>query len=279
MHDLPAYLRRIGFSGTARTDLATLRQIAVQQPQSIAFENLDAFSGRAASLVAEEVERKLVAKGRGGWCFEQNLLLGNALRAMGFTVTDLAARVIWNRPPDSVTARTHRLLLVEAENRLWLMDAGFGGQTPTGVLELDSDAPQTTPHEPFRLRRQGEERVLESLIRGEWLPLYRFDLQPQFAVDFEAANFQLAHDPASHFTHAVTVSRTNPEGRQVLRGHPQRGVELGFHALHGSWQRRELRDTDEILRVLRAVFDLPIDGLPLRERFDHLLALHAAYVS
>jgi N-hydroxyarylamine O-acetyltransferase len=274
MHDLPAYLRRIGFSGAAGTDLATLRQLAQRHPQSIAFENLDAFSGRAVSLVAQDVERKLVVEGRGGWCFEQNLLLGNALRALGFTVVDLAARVIWNRPLDALTARTHRLLLVEADGRQWLMDAGFGGQTLTGVLELDNDEPQSTPHEAFRLRRLGVERLLESQIRGEWLPLYRYDLQPQLAVDFEAANYHLAHDPASHFSHAVTVSRISIVGRHVLRGHPLHGVELGFLALHGESQRRELRETAEILQILREVFDLPVDGLPrLRERFDHLLAL------
>lgn len=269
--DLPAYLRRIGFEGTARADMATLAQIVLRHPQAIVFENLDAFTGRAVSLVPAAVERKLVHEGRGGWCFEQNLLLGNALRSLGFDVTDLAARVVWNRPPDAAVPRTHRLLMVGLENRRWLVDAGFGGQTLTGVLDLDSEAPQATPHEPFRLRWQGNDQVLESLIRGQWLPLFRFDLQPQLAVDFESANFQLAHDPASHFTFAMTVSHTLEEGRHVLRGHPQLGVELVFHPLDGESQRRVLQETEEILHILRDVFALRIEALPrLRERLDRL---------
>lgn len=276
MIDLPAYLSRIGFAGTARADMATLRQIARLHPQSIVFENLDAFTGRAVSLVPEDVERKLVQQHRGGWCFEHNLLLGNALRALGFPVVDLAARVVWNRPVDALVARTHRLLLVEVEGRAWLVDGGFGGQTLTGVLDADSDAPQQTPHEPFRLRRLDGQQVLESQIRDEWLPLCRFDRQPQLPIDFEAANYQLAHDPASHFTFATTVSRTAADGRHVLRGNPQHGVEMVFHPLNGDSQRRELRSTDEILRILEQVFDLPLDALPgLRERFDLLLARHA----
>lgn len=277
MRDLPAYLRRIGFTGTASADMATLAQIARRHPHAIAFENLDAFTGQAVSLLPDEVERKLVHEGRGGWCFEQNLLLGNALRALGFDVTDLAARVIWNRPPDAVVPRTHRLLQVRLENRRWLVDAGFGGQTLTGVLDLDSEAPQATPHEPFRLRRQGSDQVLESLIRDQWLPLFRFDLQPQLAVDFEAANFQLAHDPASHFTFAMTVSHSMDEGRHVLRGHPAQGVELVFHPLNGESRRRVLEGTEEILQILREVFALPIERLPrLRERLGGLLSRHAA---
>jgi N-hydroxyarylamine O-acetyltransferase len=273
--DLPAYLRRIGFSGAARTDMATLVQVALRHPQAIAFENLDAFTGKAVSLAPQDVERKLVQHGRGGWCFEQNLLLGNALRGLGFAVSDLAARVIWNRPQDAVVPRTHRLLQVEVDNRRWLVDAGFGGQTLTGVLDIDSDQPQPTPHEPFRLRPLGGELILESLIRGEWLPLFRFDRQPQQPVDFEAANYQLAHDPASHFTFALTVSHTRPGGRQVMRGHPQHGIELVFHPLQGESQRRVLRDADEVLQILRNDFALPVDGLPrLRERLDRLLERH-----
>jgi len=276
MTDLSAYLDRIGFTGAASADMATLRGIARLHPQSIVFENLDAFTGRAVSLAPEDVEQKLVQRRRGGWCFEQNLLLGNALRALGFQVVDLAARVVWNRPPDALVPRTHRLLLVQCEGRDWLVDGGFGGQTLTGVLDADSDAPQPTPHEPFRLRRMDGQQVLESQIRGEWLPLFRFDRQPQLPIDFEAANFQLAHDAASHFTFAATVSRTTDDGRHVLRGHPQHGVEMVFHPLSGESQRREIHQVGEILRVLDEVFELPLEELPgLRERFERLLARHA----
>lgn len=276
MLDLSAYLARIGFTGSAHADIATLRQIAQLHPRSIVFENLDAFTGRAVSLAPEEVERKLVQRRRGGWCFEHNLLLGNALRALGFAVTDLAARVVWNRAADALTPRTHRLLLVELEGRNWLVDGGFGGQTLTGVLDADSDLPQPTPHEPFRLRRLMGQQVLESRIRDEWLPLCRFDRQPQLPVDFEAANFQLAHDPASHFTFALTVSRTAADRRQVLRGHPDHGVELVVHQLNGESQRRELRAPGEVLGILEELFELPVHELPgLGDRLGLLLERYA----
>jgi N-hydroxyarylamine O-acetyltransferase len=190
-------------------------------------------------------------------------------------VVDLAARVVWNRPAEALTARTHRLLQVTCDGRNWLADAGFGGHTLTGVLDLGSTDPQATPHEPFRLRPLGEERVLESQIRGEWLPLCRFDLQPQLPVDFEAPNYQLAHDPASHFTQGVTVSLATTGGRHVLRGHPLHGVELVFHASGGS-RRVELRTAAEILAALREVFRLPVEELPgLNERLEKLLAAAA----
>jgi N-hydroxyarylamine O-acetyltransferase len=271
--DLTAYLRRIGFTGESRADLVTLKAVALLHAQAIPFENLDAFTGRAVSLHPAAVADKLLRDGRGGWCFEQNLLLGEALRVLGYPVVDLAARVVWNRPAEALTPRTHRLLKVTADGRDWLADAGFGGQTLTGVLDLGSTGPQATPHEPFRLRPLGDERLLESQIRGEWLPLFRFDLHPQQPVDFEAPNYQLAHDPASHFTQGVTVSLATTEGRHVLRGHPLHGVELAFHAGNGQSRRIELRTTAEIMQALREVFRLSVEQLPaLDERLEKLLA-------
>lgn len=273
---LTTYLARIGFTGEPRADVDTLKAITLLHARAIPFENLDAFTGRAVSLEPAAVADKLLHIGRGGWCFEQNLLLGEALRALGYPVVDLAARVVWNRPAEALTPRTHRLLQVTADGRDWLADAGFGGQTLTGVLDLHSTEPQATPHEPFRLRRLGVERVLESLIRGEWLPLCRFDLHPQLPVDFEAPNYQLAHDRASHFTQGLTVSLATTEGRHVLRGHPLHGVELVFHASGAESRRVELRTAAEIMQALREVFRLPVDELPaLAERLERLLAAAA----
>jgi N-hydroxyarylamine O-acetyltransferase len=262
--DLAAYLGRIGYDGQRAATHAVLAEVVLRHALSIPFENIDAFLGRRVSLDPAVVARKLVLSGRGGWCFEQNLLLGNALRALGFEVTDLAARVVWGRAADADAARTHRLLCVRIHGREWLADAGFGGQTLTGALRMDTEEAQSTPHEPFRLRRMGEERVLESLVRGEWLPLCRFDMQPQLPIDFEAANYQLAHDPASLFTQQLVVSRATREGRQVLRGN-----ELVFHAMDGSTRREVLPDSPALLTALQAVFGITLHDAPqLAAKFE-----------
>jgi len=253
--DPEAYLRRVDYRGPREPTLEVLRALVLRHATSIPFENLDAFLGRRVSLDPQAVERKLVHGGRGGWCFEQNLLFGNALRALDFEVTDLAARVLWGRPPDAVTARTHRMLLVRIAGQDWLVDVGFGGQMLTGVLDLHSEAQQQTPHEPFRLRRMGDERVVESLVQGEWRPLCRFDLQRQQPIDFEAANWWLTQDPASHFTQGLVVSLVAQDGRHTLRGR-----ELAFHKLGGGTTRRELQGVAEVLDALRDVFGLRLDA-------------------
>jgi N-hydroxyarylamine O-acetyltransferase len=257
--DLAAYFARIGYTGATAPTRATLGSIVYRHTLSIPFENVDAFLGRRVSLEPAAVFDKLVHRRRGGWCFEHNLLLGEALRALGFDVTDLAARVLLGRAVDDITPRSHRVLMVKVAGRSWLADVGFGAQlTPTDVLDFALDTPQPTPHGAYRLvHAGGGERRLEAEVPGQWLPLFRFDLHPQCPIDFEAANFQLVHDPASNFTQRLGVSLVTPEGRHGLRGR-----ELSFIDRDGRVVRREV-ETPRLVEALGEVFGLGLDAATL----------------
>ena len=61
------------------------------------------------------------------------------LAGMGFKVRGLGARVLWNAPEGTVTARTHMLLAVDLAEGRYVADVGFGGQTPTAPLRLEPD--------------------------------------------------------------------------------------------------------------------------------------------
>src|SRR6478735_6145534 len=84
--DIERYLRRIGFEGRPAPDLATLARLQALHVASIPFENLAALAGEPIGLGLEALEAKLLTPGRGGWCFEQNLLFSHALAAIGFDV-------------------------------------------------------------------------------------------------------------------------------------------------------------------------------------------------
>ena len=111
--DLGAYFRRIGFEGDRVPTPDVLRAVHLRHALAIPFENLDPLLGRPVRLDPPDLERKLVRGGRGGYCYEHNLLLRHALEGRGFRVAGLAARVLWNRPDAAAPARTHMLLRVE----------------------------------------------------------------------------------------------------------------------------------------------------------------------
>lgn len=266
--NLPAYFSRIGYRGEVAPAMPVLRSIVLHHAQSIAFENLNSFLGLPVSLDLADVERKLVFQGRGGYCFEQNLLLGHALRRIGFEITDLAARVLWSQPEDAQTARSHMLLAVDLDGARWVVDVGFGGQTLTGVLELQPDVPQATPHGDFRLLCSDGQWRMQCRVQDQWRTLYRYDLSPQYAVDYEVSNYYVSTHPHSRFTQNLVAARPAPQGRLALQNrdytfYPRQG--------RGEPQRRTLAGGAEVMRVLADDFGLDVSGLPgLAQRLDAL---------
>jgi N-hydroxyarylamine O-acetyltransferase len=261
--DLQAYLRRIGWHGAARADMSTLQAIVAAHLTTIPFENLNPLLGLPVSLEWSALERKLVQEGRGGYCFEQNLLLEAALRAIGFEVSGLIARVLWTRAEDAVTPQTHMLLRVEMAGESWLVDVGFGGQTLIGVLRLHADVEQATLLEPFRLVQMDGDWRMQSLVRGSWLSLYRFDLRPVPLIDYVVANHYVSTHPDSNFVKHLNVARTTSEGRLSLRDR-----EFTLRRIGHEPRRRTLDSVAEIRRVLEKEL---LIRLPAHPRLDQRL--------
>ncbi|MEJ1965716.1 MAG: arylamine N-acetyltransferase [Gammaproteobacteria bacterium] len=262
--DLEAYFTRIGFNGERAPTLATLRELHQAHAHSIAFENLNPLLGWQVPLDLPSLEDKLVRSHRGGYCFEQNALLAAALRQLGFNVTGLGARVLWNAPEDAIRMRGHMLLKVDIDGEPHIADVGFGGLTLTGPLRLVTDVEQATPHERFRLVMAGSDYKLQGFVAGAWKSLYRFDLQPQREPDYEVSSYFMSTHPTSHFRSAIVVARPVPGGRYALSNN-----QLTMHHLDGPSERRVLAGVAEVREVLETVFGL---ALPPTDELDPALA-------
>jgi N-hydroxyarylamine O-acetyltransferase len=258
--DLNGYFERIGFGGSCVPSLETLCAIHRRHAETIPFENLDPFLRRPVLLDAASIQRKLVFSGRGGYCFEQNLLLSGALKAIGFAVTGLAARVLWNATGNAVRPRSHMLLLVQLEGTPYLADVGFGGQTLTGPLRLEADIEQATPHEPFCLRRSGEAFELYTRIGEDWKPLYRFDLQEQFLADYEVSSWYLSNHPESPFVTQLIAARPDRGCRYALHN-----TEFAIHHVGGKTEQRTLVTVAELHATLRDIFRIALPATPETE--------------
>lgn len=259
--DLDAYFQRIGCpGGPYAPTLDTLRTLHLHHAQSIAFENLDPLSGRPVKLDLPSLQHKLVRSGRGGYCFEQNLLFSQVLQALGFRVTGLAARVVWNAPAGDIRPRAHMLLRVDLGDEPYIADVGFGGQTLTGPLRLAAGVTQSTPHEPFRLVNHEGDFLLQSQLPDTWKSLYRFDLQQQFPVDYEAASWYLSTHPQSHFVNNLMAARPVPGRRHGLMNN-----ELTVHVLNGHTEHRTLGSAAEMRHTLETSFGLNLGDNPAIE--------------
>jgi N-hydroxyarylamine O-acetyltransferase len=289
--DLDAYLERIGYAGARNATLDTLTAIHALHPAAIPFENLNPLMGWPVALDIDSLQAKLVANGRGGWCFEHNILFRYALEAMGFSVTSLAARVLWNAVPGSpIGPRSHMLLLVHLAGADYVADVGFGGNVLTAPLRLEPHTTQTTPHESHRLLPLENGFVLQALLnsakaadarpetgkepanssqgagetaavlRGfrncEWKSFYRFTLEPQFPADYEVSNWYLCNHPGSFFRQTLLSARVTPEARYALRDNA-----LAIHRKNET-EKRTLASAAAIRTCLEMDFRLQLPESP-----------------
>lgn len=254
--DLNAYFQRIGYGGDRSPKLETLQSIHNCHAKAIAFENLSSLLKQPVPLDLQSLEQKLIHQKRGGYCFEQNLLLRSVLTAIGFQVTNLAARVLWNLPEGTITPRSHMLLQVEIAGDPYLADVGFGGLTLTAPLSLTPDIPQSTPHEPFRLTADGQTYVLQAYINQAWKSLYCFDLQAQQLPDYEVSNWYVSTHPNSLFVNSLIAARPDSDCRYALRNN-----QLSTHYLDGRIEQSILSTVAELRSTLENVFQLSLPDI------------------
>lgn len=254
--DLDAYLARVGHGRPSGPSLEVLTSLHEAHVASIPFENLDVLLGRPIELDLPSLQAKLVTARRGGYCFEQNTLFRGALEAIGFDVTSLAARV--RAGATALRPRTHMLLLVDIAGDRFLADVGFGGDGPVQPLPLVAAPEREANARGLRLHREGDLWVLSGDVAGPRIDLYAFTLEPHYPVDYEMANHFTSTHPRSPFLLTLTVQRSWPTRRLILRGR-ELTVRDGAES-----KTATLRDPDHLLEVLEREFGL---ALPPGTRF------------
>lgn len=250
MATLPdAYFARIGYTEAVEPTLDTLSAVVAAHNRSIPFENLDPLMGKpVVDLSPEALADKLIDRRRGGYCYEHNGLLGYVLDELGFGVQRLAGRVVWMHDTDDLPAQTHQVLSVtlphDTGDGPYLVDVGFGGQTLTSPIRLQTGPVQRTRHEPYRLLDHAEGYELQAEVRGDWQPLYLLSPQPRPRIDLEVGSWYVSTHPSSPFVTGLTAALVTDDARWNLRGRT-----LTVHRADGS-EKTRLDSAAEVLDVL-----------------------------
>jgi arylamine N-acetyltransferase len=257
--NIDAYLSRIGYTGNREPTLATLGQITFAHATTIPFENLSVLRGEEVSLHAEDIEAKLVKHKRGGYCFEQNALLADALSSIGFVVHQHSARVWYNVPEGLVPPRTHMFLSVSLDGVRWLVDCGLGGSTPTGPMLLDRfDLPQDLPFEQRRIVRVDGTLVPTYMHQvdfdGRWMNVYEYTGETMPKIDQEMGNWWTSTQPNSRFRRNLIVAILGRDGTRMSL------VNRDFTHRRGSniLERFEIQSPQQIAMVLKERFGLEL---------------------
>ncbi len=262
--DLNAYLRRIGLQGPLPPTVETLHAVHRAQAFAVPYEGLDIQQGVTLDLNPARIFDKLVTRGRGGWCYETNGLLGWALAELGFDVQRCTAGV-YRREKGDAALGNHLMLIVKLEQD-WLCDLGLGDalRAPVPLVQgLHRDAALE-----FRL---------EHLPDGYWrfhnhaygsLTSFDFLNAPADEALFLRQNATLQTDPDSYFVLNAEAIRMHPDHSVTLLG---RVVRLASGA---GVQKTLLNAPDELAEVLATQFG--ITGVDVAAIWPRILARHAA---
>jgi N-hydroxyarylamine O-acetyltransferase len=243
LFDLDRYLARIGLDGRPGLD-----EVHRAHTSSIPFESLSAHVGEPVALDPGSLAAKLVEGGRGGYCFEQNLLLKAALETLGHEVEPYLARVLLGARPGEERGRTHLALRVDGA---WHADAGFGGGTLIEPIPWGPGEEVEQSGWRYRIVEREGRYVLRGIEEGAWSDLYAFAPVPVPMIDIETSNWWVSTAPSSRFVSGYLVSRQWADGRRLLLT---------------DWGRRELIERTPAATTRRAV---AVEELPavLAERF------------
>ena len=199
---IDAYLARIGYDGVREVTPEVLRALHVRHLLAVPFENLDIHWQRPIALDVDRFLDKIVDRRRGGFCYELNGAFAALLRALGFDVQLLSARVPNDRG-ELGPEFDHMTLLVNGE---WIADVGFGDFS---LVPLNLEG---TVEGSYRVN--GDRT--ESLHGGEWRTEYVFSLQPRELADFAPMCHYQQTSPESHFTRKKVITLARPDGRITL---------------------------------------------------------------
>ena len=251
--DAAAYLARIGYDGALAPTAATLRALHRAHMMAVPFENLDIFGARRhLTLDPEAFFAKVVGERRGGFCYELNGLFAELLRALGFEVHFLSARVA--KGTKAGPEFDHMLLLVPVEGVRWIADVGFGDSSLV-PLDFDLDGPQGEPAGTFKLVHDGAEPGFTSMYgltdAQKWVERYRFALVPHPLADFAGMCEYHQVSPESKFVQNRVCSLPTAAGRITLSGNRLTLVEGGRRTV-------QRLDEDAFLGALRERFGIDL---------------------
>lgn len=259
--DLDAYCARINYTQSREVSAVTLKGLHYAHVHHVPFENLDIHLGLPISLSPANLFSKIVSRQRGGYCYEVNSFFAMILRALGFHVQCLLARVLYGF--SDCRPRSHQLLLVTLDDESWIADVGFGSCCLREPLRLTVGVVHQQGPDAFRLREEpGPIYVLEAWLAERWQDLYSFNLEPFDLIDYEPFNYWNSTSPHVRWTQQKVCTLPTKEGRIVaidsdFKIHDRQGTRIIRAQTH-----------DEYLRLIRDFFALEITGSFIKRRSE-----------
>ena len=244
------YLKKMNYKDEVKIDYNTLSKLQIAHLTNIPYENIDVLNKKSLSLDAQDLFNKMILNKRGGYCFELNGLYSNLLKSLGFKVTNLAGRFIYQ--DGKTRMRLHRILKVDIDNKSYISDVGVLSELPRKSLELEIGKIQNDGKcdYKFELDKNKEYILYQKKPNKDWKQIYSFSLEPQLDIDYVLPSFYCETHLNSPFINSMKVAiYTDEEHIRLFDG------ELIFYK-EGKVRRLEKICDKELDNVLKKYFGI-----------------------
>lgn len=246
------YLKKMNYKDEVKIDYNTLSKLQIAHLTNIPYENIDVLNKKSLSLDAQDLFNKMILNKRGGYCFELNGLYSNLLKSLGFNVTNLAGRFIYQ--DGKTRMRLHRILKVDIDGKSYISDVGVLSELPRKSLELIVDKVQNDGKcdYKFELDENKEYILYQKKPNKDWKQIYSFSLEPQLDIDYVLPSFYCETHLNSPFINSMKVAiYTEEEHIRLFDG------ELIFYK-DGEVRRLEKICDKELEDVLKKYFGIEL---------------------
>lgn len=196
--------------GDISSPLEQVSRLGCKHMSQFCFSSIGVLLKRPLPLDTDLILNKLVVGKQGGYCFEHNKLFYEVLEGLGMQVVPALARVLYNvSVDDPKSPKTHRITLLHAGSRRYVVDVGFGANGPKVPVEI-SDTPTVGPWgERYRIINNSRgDWLLQVFKNTEYFTLYSFDDGYYNDADFEMSHFYSHAHPSAGFVNNLVVAKS-----------------------------------------------------------------------
>ena len=214
--DFEKVLQRIGYDGEREVTLEVMAAMQLSFLLNVPFENLDIHWGRPIAIDSKSIYKKMVEGGRGGFCYECNGLLYDALSHVGFDLDFVAATMRPDRgdAPDD----THMIMVAHLDGDDYVVDVG-NGQSCRVPMKIGSDKCYICEGVEYQLGHyEGKLALYEKKLGQDWRVRYSFVTQPRERMSFVEACEYNQHSDESQFRKYEMATLATTKGRKTLVG-------------------------------------------------------------
>ncbi|MFT5662057.1 MAG: N-hydroxyarylamine O-acetyltransferase [Sulfurimonas sp.] len=245
-------------------NLSDIDRLIKKHIEKLPFCNIPILLNRDIILDLASITEKMLHNKEGGYCFEHNKLIYEALLFLGFDVTPLFGRVLNNQKID--VPKTHRITLLTYEDERYIIDVGFGSMSPNQAIKFGSIATKTILDTSYIIKQTDPETFeLQTISNDKYFTLYSFDFHNCNEMDFEVGNFYSSKNKNAVFVNNLLLSTISDNKILSLRNNT-------YHKIFSDYRKEIVVESlDEFRDILKCDFKYPINGEDSKYLFEKFI--------